>query len=391
MNRRMLRRTAVLLGGAVLALTLLEGCSGPAARPEAAPPSVTGLQVAAIHLETIPDEIEAPGTVVAKDTATIAARTMGAVEQVLVREGDHVRRGELLLSLDASESAARLRAAEAGLAEAAAGREAAARAVAAAQAQSDVARKTYKRYVYLREQKSVSPQEFDEVEARERAARAGLAGAQASRQEADAAYARAKQEERAAAAVRGYARIVAPFSGVVVRRYVDPGAMAAPGAPLLQLDADSGYRLEATLDAARAAGMRRGVEARARLDAFPGKEFRGRVVAIEAGADPATHTVQVKVELPHEPDLRSGLFGRAWFARGKRQAILVPASAVMARGELRGVYAVDASGIAHWRLVTVGQTFGNQLEALSGLSEGDQVVLDPAGRSLDGVRVEAAK
>jgi RND family efflux transporter MFP subunit len=391
MNQRMLDPTGFLLGSSLLALALLSGCSGPASPPEAAPASVRGLEVATIHLESVPDEMEAPGTVVAKDAATIAARTMGTIERVNVREGDHVRAGALLIALDASESAARLRAAEAGLAQAAAGRQAASRTVASAQAQADLARKTYKRYLYLREQKSVSPQEFDEVQARQRAARAGLEQAEAGRQEAAAAYVRAEQEERAVAAVRGYARIVAPFAGVVVRRYVDPGSMAVPGAPLLQLDADSGYRLEATLDAAAAGGIRRGTEARVRLDALGGREFRGRVVAIEAGADPATHTMRVKVELPRDPGLRSGLFGRAWFERGSRQAIVVPASAIIARGELHGVFAVDASGVAHWRLVTVGRTVGSRLEVLSGLSEGDRVVLDPAGRALDGVRVEAAK
>jgi multidrug efflux system membrane fusion protein len=388
MTQRSLRRTTLL---PLLALALLAGCSRPAARPEAAPASVSGLTVATVRLETIPDEVEAPGTVVAKDTATIAARTMGTVEQVLVREGDRVRPGELLLSLEASEAAARLRAAEAGLAQAAAGREAAARAVASARAQADLAQKTYQRYLYLREQKSVSPQEFDEVAAKEKAARAGLAQAQAGRREAEAAYARARQDERAAAAVRDYARIVAPFAGVVVERYVDPGSMAVPGAPLLRLDADSGYRLEATLEAAAASGIRRGTAARVRLDALGGKEFRGRVVEFEAGADPATHTVRVKVALPHDPALRSGLFGRAWFERGTRQAMVVPASAAIARGQLRGVFTVDATGIAHWRLVTLGRAIGNRLEVLSGLSEGDRIVVDPAGRALDGVRVEAAK
>ncbi len=374
---------------AIFALAALAGCGGGAAPPQPAPPeTVTGLNVETVRVQTIPNEIPAPGTVASVRTAPVAAQVMGTVEEVRVHEGDRVRRGELLIVLDGREYAARRAAAEAGLAQAAAGEQAAARGVTAAQAQAGVAAKTFKRYVYLRNQKSVSPQEFDEVQAKQEAAQAMLAEARAHQQEAGAAYQQAREEASAASTVAGYTRLVAPFDGVVLQRFVDPGAMATPGTPLLTVEETSKYRLEATVDADFAGGIRLGMPARVELDAIPGKNFAGRVAEIEPGADPSSHTAQVKVDLPPDSALRSGLFGRAWFREGDRQAIVVPGAAILDRGQLRGLYVVDSAGIIHFRLVTLGPGTPAGRVVLSGLGSGDRVVTNPGARELDGRKLE---
>src|SRR5579871_2447289 len=97
------------------------------------------------------------------------------------------------------------------------------KAVAAAQAQADVMKKTYDRYNYLREQKSVSPQEFDEVAAKQEAAQANLEQAKAALSQSEAVVAQAESEVHAAESVASYARVVAPFDGRVIRRSVEPG------------------------------------------------------------------------------------------------------------------------------------------------------------------------
>ncbi|MBI3670608.1 MAG: efflux RND transporter periplasmic adaptor subunit [Acidobacteria bacterium] len=384
---------AVRLLGFLLAL-VLAGCGGsPGTRPQAVE-TVRGVRVETLRWENVPDEIEAPGSVAAAATAQVAARAMGTVTQVAVHEGDRVKRGQLLVLLDERELAARRNAARAALEEAAAAREEATRAVAAAQAQADVASKTYERFVFLRDQKSVSPQEFDEVEAKHRAALAGLEQAKARRQQAEAAHTRAEAEVRAAEAVAGYARVVAPFDGVVVRRMVETGSMVAPGVPLLIVENTSRYRMEVSVPASAASEatrLRKGTSARVRLDALPGRELAGKVVELEAGADPASQTLRVRIELPHDAGVRSGWFGRAWFRRGERRALVVPRSAVVERGQLRGVYAVDAGQVARWRLVTPGASLAERVEILSGLSEGERYVTDPGGQELDGKKVEAGR
>jgi RND family efflux transporter MFP subunit len=307
---------------------------------------------------------------------------------VLVREGDAVKAGQVLVTLDEREMAERRSAAKAAVDEAAHANEEVARGVAAAQAQAGVMSKTYERYAMLRDKKSVSPQEFDEVAAKQRAAQEGLAGAKAKQQQVASMVERAQAELRAMETVAGYTRVTAPFSGVVVRRMVETGAMASPGVPLLELEDASRYRIEVTFDAADAAGAQRGSKARVELDALPGKSFSGTLVEMESGAETASHTVRARIELPRDAAIRSGLFGRAFFARGEKKAIALPHAAILHRGQLHGVYVVDADGIARLRMVMLGRSLGEKMEILSGLSEGERVVMDAANRELDGKRVE---
>jgi len=371
-----------------VALLALTGCGEKEQANQAAAERVSGVRVEAVKLESVPDEIVAPGTVASETTAQVAARVMGTVTSVLVREGDAVKAGQVLLTLDERELAERRSAARAAVEESAHAKEEVARGVAAAQAQADVMQKTYERYAMLRDKKSVSPQEFDEVDARRRATQEGLAAAKAKQQQVASMGERASAESRAMETVAGYARVTAPFNGVVVRRMVEPGAMAAPGVPLVVVEDTSRYRIEVTFDAADAAGVQRGSKARVELGALPGKSFSGSVVEMEAGADAASHTVRARIELPRDAAIRSGLFGRAWFARGEKKAMALPPAAILHRGQLHGVYVVDAEGIARLRMVTLGKSIGDKMEILSGLSEGERVVMDAANRDLDGKKVE---
>jgi RND family efflux transporter MFP subunit len=387
---------AALVLAAMGMATAIAGCGGEKpARTEAAE-TVRGLHVETVRLQTIPDVLEAPGTVISVATAEIAARTAGTALRVVVREGDRVKQGQLLAQLDEQELLARKNAAQAGLQQAVAGAEGATRGLSMAQAQADVAKKTYDRYVYLRDQKSVSPQEFDEVEAKNRAAQAGLEQAAARLQQAQAGKAQAESEVRAAAEIAGYAGIRAPFDGRVVRRLIEPGTVVMPGMQLFVLEKTGEFQLEATVPAemltagTNATVLRRGAAAEVRLDALPGKVFSGKVAEIEGGADPATHTVQARIDLPRDEAIQSGMFGRASFQRGERQAIVVPEGAIVEQGQLRELYAVDSNGIVHLRLVTLGQQIGKLREVLSGLGAGEKIVSDPGARELDGKKVEAS-
>lgn len=367
---------------------LLAGCSRSEKTVQAAPETAAGVDLSAAELQTVAGEVQAPGTVVSARTAEVAARTMGTLEAILVREGQSVRAGELLARLDDRELAARGAAAKAAETGALAARAEAAQGFAAAKAQADVVDKTYARFVYLRDQKSISPQEFDEIESRRRAAQANLAAAAERQKQADAGVERAGAEGRAADTAASYARITAPFAGIVARRIAEPGSMAAPGAPLFVIEDSSRYQLRVQLESSAAAVARAGTAVRVRLDALSSADLEGRVVEVEGGADPASHTVAVRIELPANPAIRSGLFGRAWFRRGERRAIFLPQAAVLHRGQLAGVYALDSAGVLRWRVVTLGDASGtgDAVEILSGLGAGEKFAANPAGRDLDGKR-----
>jgi RND family efflux transporter MFP subunit len=374
----------------ILVSAIFSGCGGANERSAQNIEVVQGLRVQKLQLQNVIDELEAPGSVIAVSTAQLGARTMGTVMQVTAREGDIVKRGQLLAQLDERELSARSSAAQAAFQGATAGVAQATKALVAAQAQADMLQKTYDRYLYLKEQKSVSPQEFDEVFAKQLAAQANLEQAKAGLRQAEAGATQAESQARAAQDVASYARIVAPFDGHVIRRTVEPGSMVSPGMPLFVVEDTSHYQLEVTLPSESAALVKKSSPARVQLDAFPGKSLVGSVTEIEAGADPGSHTLKARVELPKEAGVQSGMFGRAFFAQGQKRALVVDGNALVRRGQLTGIYVVDDSGLMHWRVLTLGLPFGSQVEVLSGMNDGDRVVLNPRSQELDGKKTAAS-
>jgi len=366
---------------------LVIGCGGGSEGPAQKVESVEGIRTEKIQMQTVPHEIAVPGSVIATATAQVAARTMGTVLQVAVREGDAVKRGQLLAQLDERELAARRNSAQAGEQASNAGVEQAARAVAAAEAQADVAKKTFDRYLYLKEQKSVSPQEFDEVAAKYQAAQARLEQAKAGLQQAQAGVLQAKSELEAASSVAGYARIVSPFDGRVLRRQAEPGSLVSPGMPLFVVEETGRYQLEVTLPADALVAVHKGTVARVELDEQSQRTIPGKVAEIEGGADPAAHTAKARIDLAIDRAVESGMFGRAFFVNGEKRALIVPTDALVERGQLCGIYLVSSDGLAHLRLVTLGKSRGTEVEVLSGLNDGETLVLNPGAQELDGKKV----
>jgi RND family efflux transporter MFP subunit len=302
--------------------------------------------------------------------------------------------------------------------------EEAAAALAAAESQAALAQTTLGRFRQMYEERALSQQEYDEVVARERTARAEAGRARArlevaraaleqhrSRisgaehaveaarlrteglarrmQGADARIREAEAESRRARVGLGHTRIAAPGPGVVVEKTVEVGELATPGRALLRVDDPSGYRLEVPLASEQAARVRPGHPVEVRVDALGDGRLAGRVGEIVPEADPATRTVMVKVDLPPSPGLRSGLYGTARVELGRAERLRVAAGAVVERGQLSGVYVVDEHRVARWRLVTLGGRRDDRVEVLSGLAPGDAVVVDGASRIADGTRVEA--
>jgi RND family efflux transporter MFP subunit len=175
---------------------------------------------------------------------------------------------------------------------------------------------------------------------------------------------------------------------VVVERRVEPGDLAVPGQTLLVLDDPRVYRFEAEVGESAVGRVRLRQTVPIVLDALA-RTLEGRVAEIVPAADPTSRTVTVTVDLPADPELRSGLFGRARFPAGERQALLVPGAVLVERGQLTGVYVVDAHEIARLRLVTTGARQGDRVEILSGLRVGERIVVEGVERVSDGARVAA--
>ena len=340
--------TVVICGVLVLA-----SCSGEKPKTTGAPETVSGVVLIAAQRATVPDYVEATGTVRAAQSAQLAGQVMGTITRVNVHEGDAVHRGQVLVTIDEAQPRAAYQSATAGF-------QASQQAITAADADYALAESTMQRYQMLYDKKSVSPHEYDEVKAK-------LAAAKARR---DAAHANSAQAEAAVTEANttvGFTKIRAPFDGLVTAKLVDAGAMAAPGVPLLVVEDASRFRLEVNVDENQIGLVRLGAGVPVVLDSLGDQVITGKVVQIVPAADPASRTFTVKIDLPADPQIRSGLFGRARFPRGERESILVPQTALLHRGQLNAIYVVGKDKIAEFRYITLGKPAGKDVEVLSGL------------------------
>jgi len=339
--------------------------------------------------ETWPLLYEATGTVRAQTSAVISAKMSAYVREVKVQTGDRVREGQLLVTLDSRDLDVGSKHAEAARDEVRADMPEADSAIVAARANLDLAQVTFNRMQELLQKKSISNQEFDEATAKLKAAQAALEMTKARRTQLDSRLATAEQEVRSAGVTRTYAEVTAPFAGVVVAKSVEPGNLAMPGAPLLTIEREGAYRLEASVDESHLSAIRVGEPVSVSLDGLD-HAIAAQVSEIAPAVDAASRAYTVKINLPASSSLRSGLFGRADFQLGNRSLLAIPASAIVERGQLQSVFVVN-DGIARTRLITTGERVKDRVEVLSGLTPGEKLVLPIPPVLADGSAVEVAR
>ncbi len=377
-------------------------CAGKV-EPEPPAAIVSGLKMETLKSSMVDDYYEAVGTVKAKNSSIVAARVMGNIVALHVREGDTVRAGQTLLEIDSRDAGIQLQKTQAGmrevqdsLQEVEGNIRAAESARAAAQANETLAKTTLKRYQMLFERRSVSPQEFDEVRTKYEVAQAEseradrlLQAAIARQKQIRAQVDQAKADVANARVYVGYSRISAPIGGVVVSRQVDVGYMATPGMPLLTIENSSHYQLHASVEESQLGKIHLHDQAQVTLEALENKELSGAVEEIVPAADPATRSYIVKIGLVNVDgaQLRSGLYGKARFIIGQRKTLAIPQAAVTQQGQLIGVFVVDRSGTARLRLVKTGRVAGDRVEVLSGLNEGEEIISEGITTIRDGIRV----
>jgi membrane fusion protein, multidrug efflux system len=397
----------------MLFLMLVVGVSSCGKKEEKAPEkvaAVTGVKVETVKASSQEDFYEAAATVRSKTTSVLSSRIMGYILAIHVREGDRIRAGQLLVEIENREAAAQWRKAQAGLREAQGMLQETERMIqanesakTAAEAEQSLAASTFNRYQALLERKSVSQQEFDEIQARYRGKTAEverikemLRSMEAKREQVLARIDQAKTEISKAQVYVDYGRVRSPLHGIVTQKQAEVGVLASPGAPLLTLEDDTRYRLEATVEESKLGKIRLGDSVRVTIDALGNQEMTGRVVEVQPTADPASRSSVVKIELPEtlikkasRGILRSGLYGKARFAVGKKEVITIPHKAIFQRGQLIQVFVVDSSHTARLRLIRTGKVYGERIEILSGLGEDEKIIVEGIERVNDGNRVES--
>lgn len=357
----------VLLGISAFSLLITAAACGGAhekAAGPSAPLSPVKASLAKAEAREIPRTMELYGTVAAGKTVAVSSRVMASVSAVHVKAGDAVAEGQVLLDIDPQTAQ---------------GQESQAKgALAQAKAALALAERNYQRFQNLHKTGAASELELD-------MARMQFEQAKGAVQQGEGAVA-------AASSVARESKVVAPFAGRVASRMVEPGDLAAPGRPLVMIQSESGRNLVLSVpeSAVISSGLTTGKTLSIRIDSRPElKEFPGKVVEMSPGADPASHTFLVKVELP-SGNVPTGVTGRAYLQTGSRKAILVPASAVLTQGGMQLVAIRDDSGKARTRAVTTGQTeMSGMVEVLSGLTGSESVLTGLALVPHDGAPVEA--
>lgn len=375
----------------ILLLMFAAGCEDKI-QPGTTHPASTAVVKAVIataHLTNQPLIYEAVGTVAARTASTISSKIMGTVKTITVREGDPVKKGDILVILDQRQVAAQLRRAQAALAEAKSSEAAAVSALEAARAGAEAAGATFRRYQNLMQDESATPQEFDDVKARHRQAQAAQQRAAEMVQAARSRIREAEATLASAAVARRDAVVRAPYDGTVVAKLVETGDLAAPGTGLVTLQRAGGYRVNVVLpeDYFKAVRLKQAVTVR--VPAARIESLEGTVETIVPAADQSSRSFVVKVSLPTAKSIRSGMFARVAMATGREKILLIPHSALVIQGQLTGVFILDRAGMARFRLVRTGRKFGAAVEVISGLAAGDRFVASPPPALVDGTRVEA--
>lgn len=298
-----------------------------------------GLPTVVVQPHAVTLTFPAEAVVEAVSQATLAAQVSGRVTEMRVDAGQFVRKGDLLMRIDAREAA-----------EAAAG----------ASAQTINARANYERLKNLRQQNFISAAALDK-------ARADFDAAQATSAQAGVGV--------------GHAAVTAPISGVVAQRLIELGEMAAPGRQLLTIYEPNGLRVTASIPQYKLPQMRAVKKARVEFPEL-GKWVDATVVTLLPTADASTHVSQVRVNLPAEirdaHDILPGMFARVHFEIGRATRMTVPEAAVLRRGEVAAVYVQSEQGALSLRQLRLGDALGaGEIEVLAGLNAGERVVLDP--------------
>jgi RND family efflux transporter MFP subunit len=346
-----------ILAACSLALALTACSDIEPGRSNDVAPLIAGLTVQVIGTSQLAAIQSYVGTVESPDRALIAARIDGRVSRIVVREGDRVGAGALLLSIEGNVAADRLTEAI-GMRESAAAR-------------LRLSEQTYARYQQLRQAEAVTPQEMDRVAAEFEQAREGLKAAEAAVGQARTAV--------------SFTQVTAPYAARVVRREVEVGSTVLPGTPLLVLDRLGGWQVRIDVPEAEVAGFAVGDALGVEIPSL-NRSFPGRVAEIYPAADPGSRSFQLKVDLPADAPLSAGLFARVGRSAATSATLLVPKAAIVLRGQLTGLYVVE-EGVLHFRLVKIGRTVSDRVEILSGLNAGESVVTGGVERARGGARV----
>ena len=315
-----------------------------------------------VRMTTAPVVYTIPGSVISDGRVDMSSRVVGFIQQLDVREGQKVKRGDLLVRIDPTDIDLAIRQAKAGV-------RASEEDLLDAQHEVDI-------YGTLVQTNAVATETFRKAKVRRDISRVTFDQAQSAL--------------AAAEAQKGYATITSPVDGVVVSVARRRGEMAITGATILTVESREVLLFKAYVSESNLSEVDPEKAVSVRIDTLKGASFQGRIRGIVPSGDNVTRRYEINVVLPNDSRLVPGMFGRADIVFGVRQALLVPRQAVASRGGLDGVFVLDGK-VARFRWLRTGQVFEDEVEVVAGLSEGERIVSDAEDSLWDGAKIEVVE
>jgi RND family efflux transporter MFP subunit len=318
------------------------------------------------------------GNLIGEQTVAVVPKAAGRLEDVYVKLGDAVTRGQRIARIEDREIREQVKQAEAAF-------EVARATIRQREADLKFAETNLTRSRELFERQLLPRQTLDDAEARQQAAVAQLELARAQLTQSQARL----EELRINLA---NTVIVSPVNGFVAKRNTDAGAYASQNAPVAEVVDISTVRLVANVVEKDMRRVSPGDAARVEVDAFPGETFNGRIARVAPVLDPATRTAQIEVEIPNTTNrLKPGMYARVNLTVEQRaNALVVPANAIVDRDGQRGVFLASENNTAAFRPVEIGIEDTARIEVLTGLTERDRVITTGAAALQDGDRIVLA-
>lgn len=361
MPKRSIATVLFMAGLIVLVIFSLTSCKK---EKKAEPERLVNVRVWSAEIRKVQPYLETTGTLKADEEVMVSSEVDGLIKKIHVEEGMPVGARTLLVEINETDYQLDWKRSEAAFKQ--------------TQASLTNAQAEYKRKNALYQEELITKQQFDDI-----STRVTLAEAELDRAKATLAISREKHVRT---------KIYSPLIGAVKEKKVSVGDYVRNGTPLLQLIKIDPLKLSFTITEKDVAGLKMGQEVLFTVDAFPGKQFKGKVNLLYPNVEERTRTLQAEAMVPNARHiLKPGYFARIQiFTQGARDVVVVPITVLLYDGPVIRIFVVNGNK-AQERIIKTGNKYGEYVEVLEGLKEKEQVVVVGQNNLSEGVKVNVAR
>jgi len=342
---------------------LVTSCGNSHKKPIVESMTPVAVQVSSVQANGSNPFVTASGKIEATNSANLSTRVMGFVNKINVKVGDKVRKGQLLISINNADLQAKRAQVNANITKATAG--------------FKNAEKDYNRFKNLFADNSASQKEMDDMTVHYEMAKAELEAVNQMKNEISAQFA--------------YVNIRAPFNGVITNKFIEMGDMANPGAPLIAVESPKKFQVTAMVAESNISQIKSGTKVAVLVKSL-GKTISGNVTEVSSSAKNTGGQYFVKVALNKtDINILSGMFATVQFPVERKantaSIVLIPTTAIIKNGGLKGVYTVSKQNTALLRWLRLGKTYDDKIEVLSGLNSTELYIMSADGKLFNGAKV----